>query len=218
MKSLFNYSLDMILQDRFEDPERILIGLGFGGGQESQAPIDKIPERFLSKQSTLGQGLDLSSLLEGNQELTEIFQQYNDIGEHGQGQTPSRKSSAGNKSDSKFKMLLLIYRLFSRSVPIHFLKFEHLQHLIAIDPPEVECGMRREYDDCDMSCPSLVTSGSQSDLEMSFEESEVKLTRPTSLDIRYNDMCNDQGISPESFSSTPSVYTDLHLSPDESLV
>ncbi|XP_033728468.1 uncharacterized protein LOC117317700 [Pecten maximus] len=70
-------SLDMLLNDRNEDPEDILMGLGFGDTDETEDTIQRIPERFLSEPSELD-GIDISGLIRDNPELSCIFQNYVD--------------------------------------------------------------------------------------------------------------------------------------------
>ncbi|XP_060062739.1 uncharacterized protein LOC132543273 [Ylistrum balloti] len=68
-------SLDMLLNDRNEDPEDILMGLGFGDVDETEDTIQRIPERFLSEPSELD-GIDISGLIRDNPELSCLFQSY----------------------------------------------------------------------------------------------------------------------------------------------
>ncbi|XP_069107269.1 protein ITPRID2-like [Argopecten irradians] len=70
-------SLDMLLNDRNEDPEDILMGLGFGDTDETEDTIQRIPERFLSEPSELD-GIDISGLIRDNPELSCLFQSYID--------------------------------------------------------------------------------------------------------------------------------------------
>ncbi|OWF51319.1 Sperm-specific antigen 2 [Mizuhopecten yessoensis] len=70
-------SLDMLLNDRNEDPEDILMGLGFGDSVEIEDNIQRIPERFLNEPSELD-GIDISGLIRENPELSSLFQSYID--------------------------------------------------------------------------------------------------------------------------------------------
>ncbi|XP_050388444.1 protein ITPRID2 isoform X1 [Patella vulgata] len=62
-------SVDMLLQERSEDPEQVLLNLGFAAGHsEMGSSLSRIPERFLLNQSR-ARGINLEEFLEDNPEL-----------------------------------------------------------------------------------------------------------------------------------------------------
>ncbi|ESO95225.1 hypothetical protein LOTGIDRAFT_175217 [Lottia gigantea] len=63
-------SVDMLLRERSEDPEQVLLNLGFGGSlnQDMGSTYNRIPERFLLTNSR-AKGINLEEFLEDNPEL-----------------------------------------------------------------------------------------------------------------------------------------------------
>lgn len=70
-------SLDMLLQERTDDPEEILTSLGFGVVERADNPIERIPERFIVDRSG-ADGFSMTDVFSDNPELSHLLQAISD--------------------------------------------------------------------------------------------------------------------------------------------
>ncbi|XP_071148173.1 serine-rich adhesin for platelets-like isoform X3 [Mytilus edulis] len=75
-------SVDMLLNERSNDPEEILTNLGFGEGEEGNNPNVRIPGRFKADQSG-AEGVSITEFLGDNPELSQLLQAISDQQEGG---------------------------------------------------------------------------------------------------------------------------------------
>ncbi|CAC5368270.1 unnamed protein product [Mytilus coruscus] len=76
-------SVDMLLNERSNDPEEILTNLGFGEGEQGDNPIERIPERFKADKSG-AEGVTITDFLGDNPEFSHLLQAISDQQEGGE--------------------------------------------------------------------------------------------------------------------------------------
>lgn len=66
----FCFSVESLLEARREDPEELLLALGFGGPVRDENPVSRIPERFLAHPSQ-ARGVDMRRFVTHQEQLSQ---------------------------------------------------------------------------------------------------------------------------------------------------
>ncbi|KAH7982875.1 hypothetical protein HPB52_007874 [Rhipicephalus sanguineus] len=70
LRKLFHFSVESLLEARREDPEELLLALGFGGPVRDENPVSRIPERFLAQPSQ-ARGVDMRRFVTHQEQLSQ---------------------------------------------------------------------------------------------------------------------------------------------------
>lgn len=136
MNLFFFFSVDMLLNERSNDPEEILTNLGFGEGEEGNNPNVRIPGRFKADQSG-AEGVSITEFLGDNPELSQLLQAISDQQEGGgENLELHTKDMDAMMAAGQGKLSPLYYLTFQAlcllfdSVPLHYIDFKRLAELL----------------------------------------------------------------------------------------
>lgn len=130
------FSVDMLLNERSNDPEEILTNLGFGEGEQGDNPNIRIPGRFKVDQSG-AEGVSITEFLGDNPELSQLLQAISDQQEGGEENLDlNTKDMDAMMAAGQGKLSPLYYLTFQAlcllfdSVPLHYIDFKRLAELL----------------------------------------------------------------------------------------
>ncbi|CAG2186781.1 unnamed protein product [Mytilus edulis] len=168
-------SVDMLLNERSNDPEEILTNLGFGEGEEGNNPNVRIPGRFKADQSG-AEGVSITEFLGDNPELSQLLQAISDQQEGGgENLELNTKDMDAMMAAGQGKLSPLYYLTFQAlcllfdSVPLHYIDFKRLAELL-------------EYTEHNLEKSKFVFSSLLTKLESSSpKEKKMDTDKPRSL-------------------------------------